>query len=103
MEASRDEFGVEPVINALRLAGVSVSSSGYHAARSRPPSARVVSDAVLEKEITRVCKESSERYGARKVHDELAREGIGAARFVPWSGRRAGWGCAVERPASGRP
>jgi putative transposase len=84
-EASRDEFGVEPVIRALRLAGVAVSSSGYYAARSRPPSARAVSDAVLEKEITRVYKESGERYGARKVHDQLGREGIGAAR------------CTVER------
>lgn len=84
-DASRDEFGVEPVIRALRLAGVAISVSGYYAARSRPPSARSLADAALEKEILRVFKESGERYGARKVHGQLAREGIGAAR------------CTVER------
>lgn len=84
-EASRDEFGVGPVIRALRLAGVAISSSGYYAARSRPPSARALADVVLEKQITRVYKESGERYGARKVHGQLAREGIPAAR------------CTVER------
>lgn len=84
-EASRDEFGVEPVIRALRLAGVAISVSGYYCARSRPPSARAVADAALAREIARVFKESGERYGARKVHRELAREGIPAAR------------CTVER------
>jgi putative transposase len=84
-DASRDEFGVEPVIRALRLAGVAVSVPGYYAARSRPPPARALAGAALEKEIARVCKESGERYGARKVHDQLAREGIAVAR------------CTVER------
>jgi putative transposase len=85
VEASRDEFGVEPIVRALCLAGVAISVSGYYAARSRPPSARAVRDAALEKEIARVYKESGERYGVRKVHDQLAREGIPAAR------------CTVER------
>jgi putative transposase len=84
-EAARGEFGAGPVIRALRQAGVPISASGYYAARSRPPSARAVRDAVLEKEIARVFKESGDRYGARKVRDQLAREGIGAAR------------CTVER------
>jgi putative transposase len=85
VEASREEFGVGPVIRALRLAGVAVSVSGYYAARSRPPSARALADAVLAREIARVYKESGERYGARKVRVQLAREGIPAAR------------CTVER------
>lgn len=80
MEASRGEFGAGPVIRALRLAGVAISSSGYYAARSRPPSARALRDAALEKEVARVYKESGERYGARKVRDQLAREGVLAAR-----------------------
>lgn len=84
-EAARGEFGVEPVIRALRLAGVAVSVSGYYAARSRPPSARALSDTRLSREVARVYKESGERYGARKVHRQLAREGIPAAR------------CTVER------
>ena len=58
---------------------------GYYAARARPPPARAVRDAALEKQILRVYKDSGERYGAWKVWDQLNREGIAAAR------------CTVER------
>ena len=85
IEACRDQFGVEPVCRALRQAGVRISPSGYYAARARPPSARAVCDAALEKQILRVYKDSGERYGAWKVWDQLNREGIAAAR------------CTVER------
>jgi hypothetical protein len=64
---------------------VRISPSGYYAARARPPPARAVRDAALEKQILRVCKDSKERYGAWKVWDQLNREGIAAAR------------CTVER------
>jgi len=85
IEACRDQFGVEPICRALRQAGVAISPSGYYAARARPPPARAVRDAALEKEILRVYKDSRERYGAWKVWDQLNREGIAAAR------------CTVER------
>ena len=85
IEACRDQFGVGPVCRALRQAGVRISPSGYYAARARPPSARAVCDAALEKQILRVYKGSGERYGAWKVWDQLNREGIAAAR------------CTVER------
>ena len=85
IEAFREEFGVEPVCRVLRQAGVAISPSGYYAARARPPPARAVRDAALEKQILRVYKDSGERYGAWKVWDQLNREGIAAAR------------CAVER------
>ena len=85
IEACRDQFGVEPVCRALRQAGVAISPSGYYAARGRPPPARAVRDAALEKQILRVYKDSGERYGAWKVWDQLNREGIAAAR------------CTVER------
>ena len=85
MEAFRDQFGVEPICRALRQAGVRISPSGYYAARARPPPARAVRDAALEKQIQRVYKDSGERYGAWKVWDQLNREGIAAAR------------CTVER------
>ena len=85
IEAFRDQFGVEPVCRALRQAGVRISPSGYYAARARPPPARAVRDAALEKQILRVYKDSGERYGAWKVWDQLNREGIAAAR------------CTVER------
>ena len=62
-----------------------ISPSGYYAARARPPPARAVRDAALEKQILRVWKDSGERYGAWKVWDQLNREGIAAAR------------CTVER------
>ncbi len=85
IEACRDQFGVEPACRALRQAGVAISPSGYYAARARPPPARAVRDAALEKQILRVYKDSGERYGAWKVWDQLNREGIAAAR------------CTVER------
>ncbi|MFI5081529.1 MAG: IS3 family transposase [Streptosporangiales bacterium] len=85
VEACRDQFGVEPMCRALRQAGVRISPSGYYAARARPPPARAVRDAALEKQILRVYKDSKERYGAWKVWDQLNREGIAAAR------------CTVER------
>jgi putative transposase len=85
VEAFRDQFGVEPICRALRQAGVRISPSGYYAARARPPPARAVGDAALEKQILRVYKDSRERYGAWKVWDQLNREGIATAR------------CTVER------
>ena len=85
IEACRDQFGVEPACRALRQAGVRISPSGYYAARARPPPARAVRDAWLEKQILRVYKDSGERYGAWKVWDQLNREGIAVAR------------CTVER------
>jgi putative transposase len=85
IEAFREEFGVEPACRALRQAGVAISPSGYYAARARPPPARAVRDAALEKQILRVYKDSGERYGAWKVWDQLNREGIAVAR------------CTVER------
>jgi putative transposase len=85
IEAFREEFGVGPICRALRQAGVAISPSGYYAARGRPPPARAVRDAALEKDILRVYKDSGERYGAWKVWDQLNREGVPAAR------------CTVER------
>ena len=85
IEACRDQFGVELICRVLRQAGVAISPSGYYAARARPPPARAVRDAALEKQILRVYKDSGERYGAWKVWDQLNREGIAAAR------------CTVER------
>ncbi len=85
IEAFRDQFGVEPACRALRQAGVRISPSGYYAARARPPPARAVRDAALEKQVLRVYKDSGERYGAWKVWDQLNREGVAVAR------------CTVER------
>ena len=60
IEAFRDQFGVGPICRALRQAGVAISPSGYYAARARPPPARAVHDAALEKQILRVYKDYAE-------------------------------------------
>jgi hypothetical protein len=78
-------LGVEPIIDALRSAGVEIAPSTYYAARTRPPSARALRDAELLVHIARVHRDNLGVYGARKVHAALNREGIAVAR------------CTVER------
>ena len=73
-------WGIEPICSVLPIA-----PSTYHAAKKRPPSARVVRDAVLKPEILRVWEENLCVYGADKVWDQLNKDGIPVAR------------CTVER------
>ncbi len=82
VDAHRDEYRAEPFCRALQVA-----PSTYYAveAREREPSARARSDARLLLEIRRVYEAGRGRYGARKVHLQLRREGIKVA------------GCLVER------
>jgi putative transposase len=80
VDAHRKRFGVEPICRVLQFA-----PSTYYAAKARQPSARALHDAELRVEIRRVYDENLQVYGARKVHRQLAREGIGVAR------------CTVER------
>jgi putative transposase len=75
IEEHRAVFGVEPICQALGIA-----PSSYYAARSRPPSARVLRDAELAVEIARVHAANFGVYGVRKVHAALARDGIAAGR-----------------------
>jgi putative transposase len=67
----KDEFGVEPMCEVLPLA-----PSTYYARKSRPPSARDLADAELEKEIRRIYDANYQVYGVRKVWKQLAREPI---------------------------
>ena len=62
IDAHRETFGVEPICSVLQLA-----PSTYYAARARAPSARSVSDAVLEPEIRRVFDDNPRVYGADKA------------------------------------
>jgi putative transposase len=73
-------WGVEPICAQLPIA-----PQTYYAARSRPRSARAVSDEELKPEILRVWDENYRVYGAPKIWTQLNREGIGVAR------------CTVER------
>jgi putative transposase len=85
IDQHRDRFGVEPICAVLKDAGVQIAPSTYYAARSRPPSARSVRDAVLVDDIKTAHKTNLGVYGARKIHAELNREGVRVAR------------CTVER------
>lgn len=78
-------LGVEPIIDALRTAGVEIAASTYYAAKDRPPSARAVRDGELVPQIRRVHRDNIGVYGAKKVWAELNREGHRVAR------------CTVER------
>jgi putative transposase len=80
IEAFKGEFGVEPICQVLRSAGVAVAPSTYYAARTRPPSARAARDAVLCQEIARLHRDNFGVYGVRKVWRTLNREGVPVAR-----------------------
>lgn len=88
IDGNRDRFGVQPICGVLSEHGCPIAPSTYYAARSRPASARSISDAALLAEIVRV---HSDRdigrglYGVRKVWHQLRRENIVVAR------------CTVER------
>jgi putative transposase len=75
IEKRRDRFSVELLCRTL-----GASPSTYYAARSRPPSARAITDAWLHEEIERVFNENYSVYGARKLWRQLHREGIPIGR-----------------------
>jgi putative transposase len=86
IDEHRDRFGVEPICRVLCQHGCQIAPRTYYAAKARPVSARSIRDQVLLVDIVRVHTASrGGLYGARKVHAQLAREGIPVAR------------CTVER------
>jgi putative transposase len=80
IDEHKDEFRVEPVCAVLKDAGVQIAPSSYFTARSRPPSARSLSDASATRQIERVRAENFGVYALRKVHAELRRQGHSVAR-----------------------
>jgi putative transposase len=85
VDEHRDVYGVEPICKMLPIA-----SSTYHEQKAREvdPSRlpeRTQRDIVLCDEIQRVWQENRRVYGARKVWDQLEREGFSVAR------------CTIER------
>ncbi|WUE08593.1 IS3 family transposase [Nonomuraea sp. NBC_00507] len=80
-----DVFGVEPICRVLTEHGCPISSSTYYAAKNRPLSARALRDAELDEHITRIHADNYGVYGARKIWQQLQREGHPVAR------------CTVER------
>lgn len=78
--SGRLRWGIEPIARILEIA-----PSTFHAAKSRPPSARTIRDAALKPEVLRVWEDNLCVYGADKVWDQLNKDGITVAR------------CTVER------
>jgi putative transposase len=75
IDEHRRSFGVEPICRTL-----AVAPSTYYAAKSRPPSARTMSDATLADVIGRVHRANFGVYGIRKVWKALGRLRIEAGR-----------------------
>jgi putative transposase len=76
----REDFGVERVCRVLDLC-----PGTYYGRKRRPPSARDQRDAVLIDQIRDVHAANYGVYGARRVHQQLGRQGVRVAR------------CTVER------
>jgi len=66
----RDEFGVEPICHTLEMA-----PSTYYSAKSRPPSARSVRDAVLMQVLMVLWVANRKVYGAHKLWKAARRAG----------------------------
>lgn len=62
-----------PVRAMCRLLGV--SSSGYYAWLTRPPSARARRDAVLRRQVYLIWRASRQTYGRRRIHADLKARG----------------------------
>ncbi|WP_374208949.1 IS3 family transposase [Microbacterium sp. CIAB417] len=85
IDEHRGRFGVEPICQVLRGAGLQIAPSTYYAAKTRPPSARTIRDTALIEDIRIAYKANLGVYGARKIHADLNRSGVPVAH------------CTVER------
>lgn len=75
IDEHKDRLGVEPICKVLQVA-----PSTYYAAKTRPPSARSLSDAATTAVIQKVHAENYGVYGINKIHAELNRQGHRVAR-----------------------
>ncbi|NAZ84497.1 IS3 family transposase, partial [Kineococcus sp. R8] len=90
IDQNKDDLGVEPVCEQLQIA-----PSTYYAAKSRPPSARSLSDEAALAEIDAVHKDNMRVYGARKLHAAINRRRVQRAPAGQSVSRIAR--CTVER------
>jgi putative transposase len=75
IDAHREQFGVEPICQALEVA-----PSTYYERLARPASERELRDGELKAEIERVHKENFGVYGTEKVWRQLNREAMPVGR-----------------------
>jgi putative transposase len=73
-----EEKSHHPVSRMCRVLGV--TAAGYHAWRMRPPSARAIKDAQLKQRIVFHFEASRGTYGAPRLLDDLADEGVAVSR-----------------------
>ncbi|MDN5933691.1 MAG: IS3 family transposase [Pseudonocardia sp.] len=89
IDRNKATFGVEPICSVLKEADVPIAPSTYYASKTRPPSARSVTDAETLTAIRQTHADNFGVYGARKVWAALRREGGVTGRAVAR--------CTVER------
>jgi putative transposase len=70
IDAHRDQFGVEPICTVLQI-----SPSTYFSAKSRPPSARTMRDAVLAVTLLAIWNANYSVYGVHKMWKSMGRAG----------------------------
>jgi putative transposase len=74
-------FGVEAICRTLGATDCGyITARGYRAARTRPPSARRLSDELLGAEIARLHAQNYGVYGVRKMHALMRRQGWAIGR-----------------------
>jgi len=71
VDANRRSYSVKTLCQALQ-----VSTSGYYAARGRPPCARRERQTMLTSRIRAIHTASRDTYGAPRIHAELLAQGI---------------------------
>jgi putative transposase len=76
IDAHRDQFGVEFICAVLRAAIPGfLTSRGYRAARTRPPSDREIRDEQFIAELHTVHRDNYSVYGVKKMHQAMKRRG----------------------------
>ena len=75
MTANQADYSIQMMSRTL-----GVPRSGFYAHSSRSPSARSVADEALCRRIAKIHEASKGTYGARRIHAELADEGVSVGR-----------------------
>ncbi|WP_423202722.1 IS3 family transposase [Mycobacterium lehmannii] len=76
IDSHRGQFGVELICGVLRAAIPGfLTSRGYRAARTRPPSDREIRDEQLIADLRTVHRDNYSVYGVKKMHQAMKRKG----------------------------